>query len=519
MRRKRVFREKLGRAIASLQLSAERGWWYTLGTLLLFLFIAQVITGILMYDSYSPTVEFAYDSVALIQWMDGGWLIRGIHYWGATVMLIVSFIHIMRVYFRAEYKHPHEFAWIAGIILIGLTFSMALSGYILPWSDRSYWAATILAACLDYIPWIGTSLIQFVGGRHAGDETLAFYATVHMYILPILMGGMILIHLLLIRKRGAEDVPVRNSAGNGFFSFQINRDGAVVLLVLLMLVLLSRYIGVPMDKRAAPLAEVNAVPKPEWFILFGYEILKMFKGKWIVIVITVVPAVGALLALFLPFYDRSDERVPLRRPLAVAAGVALLVIIGYLTLIAHISTPLPGRIFAPHRNLSLQELAGMALFEKNLCYSCHSILGNGMKNAPDLWKVGAKHDSDYLKKLLKDPDKVLGKGKMIKYHVDEKDRDALISYLLSLNFIRFKEQIIAAPYVRAAYLLYRQERDILTMVKEPTLASDERVERISLILSEHRSRLTAKGEEISDTRIDEIVQYLLSIMEESSDER
>jgi len=512
MRRKRVFREKLGRAMASLQLSAERGWWYTPGTLLLFLFIAQVITGILMYDGYSPTVEFAYDSAELMQWMDWGWLIRGIHYWGATVMLIVSFIHMTRVYFRAEYKHPHEFAWMAGIILIVLTFSMALSGYILPWTDRSYWAATILTACLDYIPWIGNSLITFVGGRHAGDETLAFYATLHMFILPVLMGGLMLIHLLLIRRRATDEKPVNSSAGNGFFSFQINRDATVVVLVLLMLILLSRYIGVPMDKRAAPLAEVNAVPKPEWFILFGYEILKMFTGKWIVIVITVVPAVGMILALFLPFYDRSAERAPLRRPLAVAAGVALLLVIGYLTLIAHISTPLPGRLFAPHRNLSLRELAGMALFEKNLCYSCHSVLGNGMKNAPDLWKIGTKYDSDYLKKLLEDPDKVLGKGKMMKYHIDERDRSALISYLLSLNFIRFEEQVIASPYLRAAYLLYRHEGDIRTTVKERTRAPDEMIKRISLILGEHRSRLAAKGEEISDTRIDEIACYLLSLM-------
>jgi len=231
--------------------------------------------------------------------------------------------------------------------------------------------------------------------------------------------------------------------------------------MMILLVVLARYVGVPEDAPATPLADINVAPKPEWFILFGYEILKMFTGKSIIIALTVVPFVGLLLAFLLPFYDRNEERAYTKRPIAISCGVAILILLGYLTLLAHISSPLPGKFFAPDRPLKIKELAGMALFEKNVCYCCHSIKGVGMKHAPDLWRIGAKRDAKYIRELLKDPDKTIGKeDKMVKYHIDSDDIDALVSYLGSINFMRYEKKTVKPAVFRSAYIIYKEGKNI-----------------------------------------------------------
>ncbi len=132
-------------------LSKDIGWLYTLGSICLFLLVLQILTGIILAANYIPTLERAYQSVQYIQnEMAWGWLIRGIHHWGSNLMIIMAFIHMMRVFFHAGYKKPNEVTWIAGALLMALTLTMALTGYILPWSDRSYWAATILSTTLNH---------------------------------------------------------------------------------------------------------------------------------------------------------------------------------------------------------------------------------------------------------------------------------------------------------------------------------------------------------------------------------
>ncbi|MDY6969081.1 MAG: cytochrome b N-terminal domain-containing protein [Spirochaetota bacterium] len=440
-------------------LSKDIGWWYTLGSICLFLLVSQVITGIILACNYVPTLENAYSSAQYIQnEMAWGWLIRGVHHWGSNLMVIIVFIHMVRVFFHGGYKKPNEVTWIAGVFLMVLTIAMALTGYILPWTDISYWAATILSTCFEYMPIVGSWFANIVGGKEAGGVTIGRYAAFHMILLPLILGGFVVIHILLIQLHGEKGPPPKKGKDVGtqpFFPFQLTKDVVVCFITLVVLILLAKYVGVHEVKAAAPLADIDSVPKPEWFILFGYEMLKMFTGKWIIVFLTVIPIVGGLLIILLPFYDKNEENAYTKRPLAISCGVSILLILGYLTLIAHVSSPLPGKFFAPDRKLKSKELAGMALFEKNVCYSCHSIKGIGMKHAPDLWKVGAKRDLDYIKKLLKDPDSVLGKGQMVKYYMDEHDINALASYLISIDFMNYNEKIIKPEVFRNEYKKYR----------------------------------------------------------------
>ena len=264
-------------------LSKDIGWWYALGSLCLFLFIIQIITGILLACNYVPTLENAYQSVQYIQHeMIWGWLIRGIHNWGSNLMILVVFIHMVRVFFHGSYKRPNEVTWITGVLLMILTASMALTGYILPWSDRSYWAATILSTIFELIPVVGAWLANVVGGLQTGGVTIGRYCAFHMLLIPLIFAGTILIHILLIQLHGEKGPPPKNGKKVGtqpFFPHQLTKDIIVALATLVLLIVLAKYVGVHPDPAAAPLADVNSVPKPEWFILFGYEILKMFTGK------------------------------------------------------------------------------------------------------------------------------------------------------------------------------------------------------------------------------------------------
>ena len=446
-------------------LSKDIGWWYTLGSLSLFLFIIQVITGFLLAGNYVPTLADAYGSVAYIQnELTLGWLIRGVHHWASHLMVLTVFIHLLRAFFHGGYKNPNQFIWVTGLALFFLTALMALTGYILPWSDRSYWAATILSKVFEFLPLIGGRLANMVGGIQVGGLTLTRYGSLHMILLPMAILGVIATHVALIQIHGEKGPPPREGIEVGtqpFFPYQLAKDAIASLLMMAALFILARYVGVPADPAAQPLATINSVPKPEWFILFGYEILKMFEGKSIVWALTVLPLLGIAVLLFLPFYDKNPERAYTKRPLAIATGLGAVILVLYLTLIAEVSSPLPGKFFAPDRPLAVKELAGMALFEKNVCYCCHSIEGIGMKNAPDLWKVGTKRDVEFLRNLLKDPDKTLGKkGKMVKYHLDDADREALVSYLRSIDFTHYKATRIEPALFRSAHILYRSEQGI-----------------------------------------------------------
>ena len=490
-------------------LSNDIGWWYTLGSLCLLLFSVQIATGIVLARNYDPTLEGAYKSIEYINnELAWGWLIRGVHHWASHLLLIVVLIHMMRVFFHGGYKKPNGFIWVTGLLLVVFTALMALSGYILPWSDRSYWAATILAKVFDFLPLVGTWLANLFGGIQTGGMSISHYYAFHMVLIPILMGVVIAIHVLLIQIHGEKGPPPKEGevGTQPFIPCQLSLLKAVIVSVLMLiaLVLLARYVGAPVEAPAAPLAPLDSVPKPEWFILFGYEILKMFQGKSIILALTVVPMIGILVVVFLPFYDRNPERAYTKRPIAISMGVGVVIVVLYLTLIAYISSPLPGKFFAPDRPLEVRELAGMALFEKNVCYCCHSITGVGMKNAPDLWKVSSKRDAKYIKDLLKDPDKTIGKkGQMVKYHLDTDDTDALVKYLGSIDFMRYKRKIVEPAVFRSAYIIYKGGKDIT----DTDFVGREA--KIMTLLTQNKEALKAKSPlaKTSNEEITSIAKY------------
>ena len=187
-------------------------WWNTLGSASLFLFVIQAATGIFLTVYYTPSPDHAYDSIQYI--MTGvafGWLIRGIHHWGATLMVVVVFLHMIRVFVTASYKYPRELTWVIGVCLLLLTLGMGFTGYLLPWNRQAYWATTVGTSIAGTVPFLGPFIQSALrGGTDLSALTLSRFFAAHIWILPGLLVGLIGVHLYLIIKHGESQFPEKD---------------------------------------------------------------------------------------------------------------------------------------------------------------------------------------------------------------------------------------------------------------------------------------------------------------------
>lgn len=184
-------------------------WWYTLGSTSLFLFAMQVVTGIFLTVYYVPSPDHAYDSVQYIMNdVTFGWLIRGIHHWGATLMVIFVFIHMLRTFYFAAYKYPREITWLTGVFLLLATLGMGFTGYLLPWNQRAYWATTVGTEIPGTAPFIGEFIMRILrGGSELSAVTLARFFSVHIWFLPAIILLLIGTHMYLVIRLGISAVP------------------------------------------------------------------------------------------------------------------------------------------------------------------------------------------------------------------------------------------------------------------------------------------------------------------------
>ncbi|MGD2158534.1 MAG: cytochrome b N-terminal domain-containing protein [Anaerolineales bacterium] len=184
-------------------------WWFTLGSASLFLFLLQAVTGIALSVYYVPTPDHAYESIEFI--MNGvtyGWLIRGIHHWGATVMVIVVFVHMLRTFFYAAYKYPREITWLTGVLLLLSTLGMGFTGYLLPWNQRAYWATTVGTEIAATVPLLGDFILRILrGGTDLSAVTLARFFAVHIWVLPAVITLLIGVHIYLVIRLGISNIP------------------------------------------------------------------------------------------------------------------------------------------------------------------------------------------------------------------------------------------------------------------------------------------------------------------------
>ncbi|HEU0264969.1 MAG TPA: cytochrome bc complex cytochrome b subunit, partial [Geobacterales bacterium] len=330
---------------------------YSLGSVLLVIFALQVTSGILLLVNYVPHTEDAFTSVTTIMnQVPFGWLIRLTHAVGASMMVAMLLLHLLSVLFMGSYKRPRELNWLSGFMLFNLVLGICLTGYLLPWSQLSFWATTVATNSFSSIPVIGTQLVTFVrGGPQVGPATLGRFFALHVTLLPLMIGLFIALHLFFLKRAGVSTPPfgfsdsqvqwqgdryIREDHPGGipFFPHYMLQDMTSILLVLALLFTLvfffpSLFFPSSAFIPANPL-QTPAQIKPEWYFLANYQTLRLFPNELIGILIQVVAM--TFLAL-LPFLDRGAERHPLRRPFFLFAFSAGIVIYLTLTIWGHYS--------------------------------------------------------------------------------------------------------------------------------------------------------------------------------------
>jgi quinol-cytochrome oxidoreductase complex cytochrome b subunit len=203
-------------------------WFQTLGAATLTAFIVQALTGVMLAMYYQPGPDTAYPSIVRItNDVFAGWLVRGMHRWGASVFIILMFMHMGRVVLFGAYKYPREMTWLIGVLLLALGLLEGFTGYLLPWDQTAYWATTVGININGTGPFIGPFLAQFLqGGRYINQDTLSRFYSLHMLLLPGAIIALIGLHLFLVVRLGVTSPPwSKEAAGTGAFD-QDGADGA-----------------------------------------------------------------------------------------------------------------------------------------------------------------------------------------------------------------------------------------------------------------------------------------------------
>jgi ubiquinol-cytochrome c reductase cytochrome b subunit len=331
--------------------------WHSLGSVLLVIFALQAVSGILLLIYYVPDSDKAFKSVSdIMNVVPFGWLIRLCHAVGSNMMVLVLLMHMLSVLFMGSYKRPRELNWVTGFILFVMVQGISLTGYLLPWSQLSFWATTVATNSANAIPVIGPYLVEFLrGGTLVGPSTLGRFFALHVAVIPACMVGLVAAHLFLLKRTGISTPPfglkeTSNSWQGDIYSYEDHPGGIpfvpnfaledmrsifIYLACFLAVVFFQPYLFFPKDAfiPANPFITPAHI-KPEWYFLANYQTLKIFPNEFIGL--SLQGMAMTFLAL-LPFIDRGRERHPLKRPLFLACSIGGVLLWIGLTIWGHFS--------------------------------------------------------------------------------------------------------------------------------------------------------------------------------------
>jgi len=270
-------------------------WRYVWGSTLVFAFFVQVITGFALWMYYSPSAQTAWESVYYLQYeTQGGWLLRGMHHFMAQAMIVLLALHLMQVVIDGAYRAPREVNFWLGLVLMQIVLGLSLTGYLLPWDQKGYWATRVATNLLGVVPLVGPQMQQIVvGGADYGHHTLTRFFALHAGILPAALVFFLVLHVALFRKHGIRYKLPPKFADTSFWPDQILKDSVACLAVLVVVLVLCLHPldwfssdggvafgpsgGAELGAPADPSNQYSAA-RPEWYFLFLFQFLKLFEG-------------------------------------------------------------------------------------------------------------------------------------------------------------------------------------------------------------------------------------------------
>ncbi len=255
-------------------------WRYVSGSMLVFAFMTQAITGIFLWMNYSAGSQNAWASVYYITYnMEGGSLLRGIHHVMAQAMVVLLPIHIMQVVIEKAYVKPREFNWWLGLVLMKITLALGLTGYLLPWDQKGYWATKVATELAALPPVVGGYIQKIVvGGNEYGHFTLTRFFALHAGVLPGLLVGFLVLHLAMFRKHGITAHSSDKRPDQMFWPMQVLKDGVACAILFGLVVYVAIIHPAELGPPAEP-TEPYGAARPEWYFLFLFQMLKYFDGS------------------------------------------------------------------------------------------------------------------------------------------------------------------------------------------------------------------------------------------------
>jgi cytochrome b6 len=294
--------------------------WYYFGGVSLFLFIIQVVTGILLLLYYKGSEELAFESIRFIMSkVSFGWLIRSIHSWAANLFILAAMIHMFSVYFEKAYRKPREITWLTGMLMFVLALGFGFSGYLLPWNELAFFATKVGTDIAGVIPVIGKPIMIFLrGGEEVTGATLSRFFGFHVAVLPGIFTILLGIHLILVQRQGMSEPLEFDSAHPTerktmpFFPNFLLRDLLLWLIVLNLLAILAVFFPWELGNKADPFAPAPEGIKPEWYFLFMFQTLKFIPAKvWFIdgeVLGILLFGIAGVLWMLVPFWDRKSAR-------------------------------------------------------------------------------------------------------------------------------------------------------------------------------------------------------------------